>query len=320
MEKPSLPTVEKIRVGGSVEQAFIAMLMGAVREEKNKAFDIELISNWFPLTDLKTLTVLGSFAWTSKAAGKKWILRPHAHHTGWGWCSPADIARDYISVKYKDRRMRITTEQYRSCVELKRSPPLVAVPQVLPHAFYIDLTSAYWSILRVVGWDVDYNPDRWLMVQSDVDDFPYPHIKLARNSLVSSGIATDIRIWTGEKLVFKKTFNHFINNVLWACVQDVLNCIARDVLPFAAYINTDGYIVRAEYKDIVMDAIARWGLPCSIKYEGRAEIYNVGEYNIEGKNYVEPRTKKRVATVKIHHPDVAWLRKRFSIFAEKKQI
>lgn len=312
------PSVQ-VQEDDNPEQVYMALLMGELRKDKVKDMDIQFIKTWFPLTDLKSPTVLGSFAWTCRSLKKKWIMRPYAYHTGWAWCTPADIARDYLTIKYPDRR-RITSQQYRTCVSLKRTPPLMAIPQTLDDAVYLDLKSAYWSILRVVGWDVDYSPDRFMEVRSDVEDFPYPELKLARNSLVSSGVGGEIRIWTGEKLVFRKKYNQFQNDILWALVQDVLNSVAREILPFAVYINTDGYIVKREFLNDVMDIIHEWGLPCSVKYAGRCSVYNLGQYNIEGKNWVEPKGSCSKAVVKVHHPNIQWLKREFSAFARDRKL
>lgn len=301
----------------TVEQQLMLIDMNERRRELNDDMDINIIKNWFPLTELNYSTIIGGFAWTSVVAKKKWILQSKAENFGAGWVSPSDVARDYLNTKYGKKRRRVTTAQYQATCTEKRSQPLLAIPGYMPDAVYIDLKSAYWSILKVVGWDVDYHPGRFMAVKSSVKDFPFPDFKLARNCLVSMGLPSPMRVWTGEKLTFVKKYNPLQNLVLWSCVQDVLHGIASEIEPYARYINTDGYIVEKKNAATVQQIIGSWGLDSDVRFSGEAHIYAAGQYNIGSKTWIEPRSRFLKEFRKIDTVPLAWLKKRFSNFSTR---
>lgn len=275
--KPALRLPSKL----TVDQQMMLVHMLEHAEERAEGWTKHLIEDWFPVTRLTERTVLGSFVWTQSSSKVKWMLKRHAVDIGAGFCTPGDIARDYLAVKFGKRRPRISTPQYEDCVKIKRSAPLAALPGEYD-GIYMDLKSAYWSILKVTGWDVEYRPGRYLGVGQDVRDFPAGHIKLARNCLVSCGLPSQLRIWTGSDLAWVKTPNRFINLMLWALVQDVLNGIAYDMVHFAGavYVHTDGYIIPADREADAHNVAEAWGLPLGEKARGPTIVRGVGEYHI----------------------------------------
>lgn len=274
----------------------------------------------FPAITLFSVpVVLGMFAWSIPSYRVKLIKRKHAVNIGAGDCTPGDIARDYLALKYPNRRKRITTSQYKACITNRISAPLFCEPQTIEHACYVDIISAYWSIVRVVGWDVNYNPSRFLCVQSDNEDFPFPKIKLARNCLVSVGLSASLTLWTGETLITQRKPNQFANMTLYRLVMDVLNGIAYDAVQAGAcYAYTDGFITPIHRVQAVRDAISGWGLSSGIKREGESVVHAPAQYSFPNFRTRNEWTKRPIRTNKIADTDRDWLRWRFRTFAEER--
>lgn len=286
--------------------------------------------------DIRTLdypVTLGSYTYTAKTKHHKWLHASHARNYGGGYCTPGDMARDYLAIKYDGRRIRCTGEQARAAVDNRKSAPLYCQPQVLESAVYLDITSAYWQIVRAVGWNVDYNPGKFLNSKSRMDDFPYPNHKGARNCLVTVGLPSTITLWTGSELRHVKSGSKFTNFILYRLVMDVLNGIAREMVNHAgaAYVYTDGYIIASNRIAAADRIFAEWGLSYSIKHEGRATIIGSavyaftdnrsGSYATEGykQAIAVGRNLKPRAIDKIDDRDCRWLKERFADFGRKGQ-
>lgn len=283
-------------------------------EDMRKGWTVELTSIFPPITTFKDMVIIGGYTWTLPNRRHRIIKESDAwNFGGLGWLSPADIARDYLHVKYKNRRKRITTSQYDACVKNKPQAPIHSMPCKLPDAVYIDVHSAYWSIVRAVGWDVSYNPGKWLTCQSTVEDFPCPSIKAARNCLVSLGLPGGMTVWTGERLTVQKKSNPFINLVLWRLVQDVLNGIAWEMIGIGAvYVMTDGYIVSRDTLGLAIEIIEEWGLEWTIKHEGKCRVNAPATYEFPGYKTKVPDRVKPIAMTKVYDPGISWLKHRFS--------
>lgn len=301
--------------------SLVALQMMERYLEKSEGWSLELVDTWFPLAAYTDTLILGVFSRSNMSKHHKWLHTRRAIHMEYGVLSPAEMARIYLDVKYPDRKPRMTTKQYQEFWSKRRSPPLAVKPCKIDDAVYIDVKSAYWSITKIVGWDVDYSPSRFLGVKSSNTDFPYPEIKLARNSLVSVGLPGSVQIWHGGKVSVQKKGNKYINMVLWGLVQDVLNGIALDMIAAGAlYAHTDGFIIPANRIDAAASAIEAWGLDWSIKGQGRAEIRSVGEYTIDGLRGEFRRGTKPHAYWKIYDPDREWLRSRIRFFSERQKL
>lgn len=280
--------------------------------EKLSVYETILLDRWFPITSLDVPAVIGSFCITSKQAKKRWIIRPQAHDIGAGWCTPGDIARDYLKVKFPNYKPRITTAQYQEVIAKKRLTPVYCEP-FEGDLVYVDIVSAYWNILRTTGWKPEYSPGRYLSREYDVTDFPYHYIKMARNSLVTVGMTGSIQIYDGRgNLKFVKRPNPFVNTMLWATVCDVLNGVAHDaIVAGAKYVYTDGYICHWYDAKDVIEAVERWGLPAQIKWQGRGVVKAPGAYRI-GEHQSKPFELSRNRAVRAFNPvHVDWLRKKF---------
>lgn len=299
------------------QQSMYAMIYER-EKERFEGYKVHLLDRFFPLTRLKHSAVIGLFAWTSSELRQKWILKPHAVPNGGTWVTPGDLARDYLSEKFQNRRVRCTTAQYAACVQDRRNTPVYCKPCTLEDAVYIDIKSAYWSILKAVGWDVNYLPGRFIGVQSDVSDFPFPDNKMARNSLVSLGLTGGFNLWDGQRLKRLQKPNRFVNLVLYRLVCDVLNNVASDCIDSGAvYAFTDGFIVPRERLDYVIQDINDWGLEYTIKHEGACTVRAPAEYYFpQFSTKVLPR-KTPVFTDKVYSEHRTWLKLRFGNWSRR---
>ena len=303
----------------TIEQQFMLARMTEHSRKRMEGWTVNLINEWFPITRLDKPTILGSFAWTQTSTQTKWLMSANAVHNGASWVTPADLARDYLSLKFPDRKPRISTRQYQQVVSVKRFAPLAALPGDYD-AVYLDLLSAYWSILQVVGWDVEYSPGRYLATKTMVHDYPWSSVKLSRNCLVSVGLPGAMRLWTGEKLIFQKKPNKFINLMLFALVMDVLNGIAHDMIhnAGAVYVHTDGYIIPLERERDAYEVAKQWGLIVREKGRGQTKVFGVGDYIVGN---VETKVHRKVTgktTYKVKPVELEWLRKSFARLAGRQ--
>lgn len=301
----------------TLEQANMLTMMIEHTKERNEGWEILLVDMFPALTSIHVPTIIGLFSWSSRAVKKRLLLKSHAVDYGGGWCTPGDVARDYLALKFPKRRVRMTTSQYQKIVPNRAQTPVYCEPGDLENGVYIDIQHAYWSIVRTLGWDVNYNPGVFLSPQSDVADFPFPDLKMARNCLVSCGLSGMLRLWTGEKLIFQKKPNRFINLMLWKAAQDILHGVALDCIDAGAiYAYTDGFIAPQEKAAKVFAAIEAWGLTAGVKHDGLAHVRGPADYDFPGyRTKVRPRNKA-IKFSNLYEPGRDWLRWRVKKFAD----
>lgn len=290
------------------------IIMNEIAMERNAEWSIEIVNEFPQIREIKSPVMLGSFAWSSLVLRRKWMQEKQTTDLGGGHVTPADIARDYLTSRgHKTSRRRMTTNQYQKLVVHRKSAPLYAEPCEIENAVYVDLTSAYWSILRVVGWDLEYNPNRYLAVGQSVDDFPVPENKLARNCLVTVGVNGSMNMWTGEVFKSIKKPNPFSNMMLYGLVMDVLNGIAYDMVHYAGakYVHTDGYILPERNIDLAFEVAARWGLQCGTKLSGGGTIRGVSDYDIGTRKSGLRRTTLQRQHSNLQTIENGWLRSAF---------
>lgn len=293
--------------------------------ERNAKYDIHVLRKFFDIRRIDKPVILGSFSWSSQAIKTKWLSEPHVSNFGGGYVTPGDLARDYLALKYPNRRIRCTTAQWKECVGTKVEPPLYCNPCRLESASYLDLSGAFWQIVRNVGWDVGYLPGKFLISNSRMTDFPYSFHKMARNCLVSVGIPAPMRLWNGHAIEFIKKPSKFVNMILWRLVQDVLNSVAADMVDAGCvYVYTDGYILPDDKLRLGFEILESWGLDYKIKMYGQADIVTPANYAfwnpVDGfrstKVYQRRRYNKRRFVDKIYRGDRVWLRTQFKRFAD----
>lgn len=294
-------------------------LMAERRYQKLDGWHVETVKKFPPLAQLDTLTYLGSFAWTQPHSKIKYIKSPHIYNLGGGDSTPSDIARDYIACKFNGERQRCNSTQYKKLIRNKKHAPLYAEPVTGLRATYLDMKSAYWQILMLGGWDVEYSPNSFLSVRSSVLDFPCPHVKLARNNLVSMGLPSKGTLWHPENgLQRLRGSSTTINLVLWGFAMDVLHSIAYEMIERAGavYVNTDGYIVPRYMVDEAFAIADEWNITLVPKHNGMANVRGAGDYDIENKRSSRPRSNSRYHKY-IEPPNIKWLKSRWNHFSHR---
>lgn len=231
--------------------------------------------------------------------------------------SPTELTRDYLTSKYT-KPLRATGEQMRA-FEIERPWPYHAEAGIYPDMVYVDLKSAYWSIVQAVGWDVEYLPGGYLGVRSDMTDFPLPGHRASRNALVSVGKTSGAVMWTGSEYIKPNGGNRLKNLGLFSLVMDVLNGLAFDIMRLGAvYIHTDGYIIPASCLPAAYDVIESWGLVGRVKHEGDAVVYGVGSYSMGGHKTDRTTHTIHEQRTKITPHNSEWLKKSFRWAAERQ--
>lgn len=285
-------------------------------EKRNEKYIADVRVQFPRLTALNSMTWLGHYSWTNAEEKRRFLDEAVIVDSVTGFIqTPPEVSRDYLRVKYTEAR-RHTLAQYRAINE-PRSAPMYCKIGVYPDMAYVDIKAAYWTIIKIVGWDVDYHPGRWIGKRSENEDFPIPDNKLARNCLVTAGLMTPTHVWTGEKLKPFQGHNTLVNYDLWALAQDVLHALATIALKAGAvYVHTDGYIVPQHRTPALIEEISKWGLRAGVKGQGDCEIYAMGCYKIG--NFA---TKHKVHFKghdmdKVYRPDIAFLKPRISKLAK----
>jgi hypothetical protein len=290
-----------------------------LRRKKNEGQTVHLVDRFPKLTELTAMTFLGSFSWTCTATKERWILRKMAYDLGAGWMTPSDIARDYIEAKFGNKPLRCNTRQWQEVIRKRKHQPLYAKPCTLPTAYYLDMKSAYWQLLQLGGYDVDYMPSRYLSPRSDVYDFPVPSLKLARNCIVSMGLPSGVNVWLPESgFQRKKSKKASVNLILWGFIQDVLHGFASDMVTKAnaCYVNTDGYIVPQWAMPLAEEVADSWGLTLGLKEMGEAVIRGAGDYDIG--NHISSRVRITERPFKYIEPrEKEWLRKKVKFWSKR---
>lgn len=291
--------------------------IGAYISEKQAGRKIDVVPEFPLLPSLSGRVFLGSFSWYYVQQRRKDILRRFALQFPFGTCTPSELARSYIACNYpRQRALNVQTELFKQRI----SAPLYVSPHHYDSGYYVDIKSAYWQILQVVGWDADYYPGVWLAKGKPMDDFPFAENRLARNCLVTCGLPSEASVWDGDKQQFirVKTFNKQINLGIWKLVMDVLHCIAWDCIAAGAiYAHTDGYICSGERVVAVQNAIQEWGLTSTIKRQGVTDVYGVGSYTIDRFGTKNPHIKTNPYDG-LDLPEYnSWLKRRFQAHASR---
>lgn len=285
-------------------------------------FYIEDTASFFDFLNFPHPLYFGSTSWHSPTTKEKWVDARQALDIGLPAPMTApDLARAYVGLKFPNRRPRMNRDQYAACVDAEFGLPCYADPCALyDGAVYFDLTSAYWQIVRAVGWNVEYMPGSFIGAGESMTDFPFRWQKLTRNCLVSIGIGGKLQYWTGSKIEWKKPGNQYVNRLLWRLTCDVLNGVACDAVNAGArYVNVDGYICSGADSPKVAQAIEAWGLRYGVKYHGDSgAIRGVGSYMVGDYQSIPYRQSIRSGSYnKVYDPNVEWLRWRIKSFAEQ---
>lgn len=286
--------------------------------KRREGYSTFLVDRYPNLSKIPENVILGSFSWFMLNTRRRLISKAFVRYVDGQPCTPSDLARDYLEFKYP-QKLRTTKTQWLESRK-NRHHPIFALPCKIEDAVYIDLKSAYWSILQVLGWDVDYMPGLFLGVNSLMSDFPFGDDKLARNCLVTAGLTTESRMWIGKKgyISVKKRGNKKTNRVMWMCVQDVLNGIAAECIQAGCvYVHTDGYICSRRDFSRVTSVLQSWALRYNIKYQGECTVYGAGCYDMPGHDR-KGQYKSSISINTVYEPTrFEWFKKNFVKHAER---
>ncbi len=284
--------------------------------ERHETQDISVVDGFPLLVDVRENVMLGSFSWYWMQSKAKSVLRPFALQFGDVLTTPSELSRTYLELKYP--RQRATSEQI-TYFKQRRTAPLYAKPHEFEEGVYIDIRSAYWQILQIVGWDADYNPCKWLGRGQSMDDFGYADIKLSRNCLVTAGLPSDAMFWKGKENKFQNlaTHNRTSNLGIWALTMDILHGAAWDAIAAGAvYAHTDGYICDAQRVPAVLAALQTWGLEARVKKSGKCSVYGVGSYSFGDTATNTPKVKHDYDNLYLSK-NPAFLRNKVRFFSER---
>lgn len=261
-------------------------------EERRNRYELKVIAARPSPIGIEEATFIGDYSFTFTETKRRWIWHALQLRGVDIPQTPPEVARDYLYTVI-EKPLRATASQVEHFKQ-HRSHPLYADPGYMPEAVYVDLQSAYWTLVQVYGWDADYYPDKWIGQGRDMSDFPLPDHKLARNTLVSAGISNHTYLWKSGRIIEKPSGSKLRNLGLWALVQDTLHWIAATAVYHhgAKYVHTDGYIMEPREAEAFIDWLGDFGLPARVKQGPTdARIYAAGHYTIG--SHVAPDFMKR---------------------------
>lgn len=294
------------------------ILDGLIEKSQERAdkFTPVYLQNQPDVMTLGEIALLGSHSYCLSSSKKRIIWNTVALSDDTKE-TPSAVARDYLTIEYK-QGPRISKGQS-TVTSLIPPMPNVAKPQSFEHGVYIDIKSCYWSIMGIIGWNVDYFPGRWLSPGRPPENFPFPNHKVARNCLISTGrLGVVSRYIPNGKFDEIKIGNRLANTQLTRLISDVLNSIASQAVDAGAvYCNTDGFIAPdLKIAGKIIEIITDWGLVATVKGEGKGGVRSAGAYRTGSYKSMPYDVRKDSVPVSTLFPPPyrAWLQKRFSHF------
>jgi len=272
--------------------------------------------------DVKEPTIFGTYSVFRMTSGNRYIDRKQSIQIDGVKETPPALSRDYLYATYGHGQLA-RADQHKIIDGNKKTAPYWTIPCEFSDGLYVDIKSAYWSIMNCAGWDVDYNPPNWIGDGQPPRDFPWPDHKIARNSLVSAGASAPMVITHPDNTRTPLTSRNGLKNSQLIClISDVFHSIANFAVgQGAVYVNADGYILTDERAaDNVMNEIREWGLESSVRRRGAGRVYAVGVYQVGTyKSKVLSYRQQYVGCpplCNIYAPDYArWLKQSFSKLA-----
>lgn len=283
--------------------------------KRRETYKTSVIERFPPLATIKERTTLGMFSWTLQESKQRWIHELNCIDLLGYPQTRSEITRDYLSI-VNPRKLRAKGWQAENFTQ-HRAPPTFAKVGKWGDCTYVDLKSAYWSILGVTGWDVDYYPGKWILPGRVPYDFPLINDKIARICLVSAGLNAPTRIWTGSQVIVIRTQNSHLNLGVWSICQDLLHTLANIAERLGAvHIHTDGYIVPTSNAEYLINRIREFGLVARPKATGSTWIHAVGSYQC-GEHHTKNIVKAlKPITSTLYATDEKFIEKRFRYLAE----
>ncbi len=199
---------------------------------------------------------------------------------------PSDIAKGLLKVMQTEGKTHFSRETLDRLLSGDLYHPLFASPGRIEEAVYIDLSNAYFTIIKAY-FPCQYKRGAYLSI-------PYSRYiededvisKLAKVSTISvlRSMTYLLGRKNGNKMEFKivKKKNVMLNDVV-ALVYDYLHALGLMMVKRfgAIYVHTDGYIVEAKRVHEVAEFLNEyWIGKWKIKWEGIAEVKGAGGYKI----------------------------------------
>lgn len=267
-------------------------------------------------------TIVGSFSFCLQESRQRILKAPDCIPVDHVIETPSAIARDYAMFEYK-RGPRVKHSQIQTIRDGMRAAPNFTLPTVFDYGFYVDIKAAYWSIMNVVGWNVDYWPEKFLARGKPPYRFPFPEHKLARNCLASVGLCGELPIYYPAigQIVGTQTGNALANLSIMRVITDVLQSIAAQAIELGVvYCNTDGFIAPNEVVlDKLENLIREWSLESRVKMDGPGAVHSSGAFSIGNhkSGLVDLRNADAVTLGVKPVRYSAWLQKAFTFWAAK---
>ena len=317
---------------------------------RNATMTTRYVTRWPNIRSLPMPIILGSNSWFCPLTRSRIVYLPGAVEVAPGqWETPGTLARLYLQNAYgvtrPGYRYRMTNEQW-SIMDEWPAMPSYARPQEFSDGYYIDIRSAWFQILTVGGWNIDYRPGtqrpRWIMGGRPPHDWPWPAAKAARSALVSLSRKATLRRWIcpdcdghaapgcihqgtphfTSHATARGTRHPYFNPMLWRWVSDVLNSVASmalDAIPNLAYVNNDGYICPdAPSARALCDLLQRWRLMYRVKAQGPGWVVGRGSFQVgplQTKSKNRPHELDRIN--RLPYPD--WLQQRYAAMVPHRQ-
>ncbi len=308
---------------GATEEALDKIIQRVLR--RSEAWDTRVLAHFSNAWGTRGVrTVLGTFSHTyfdrhGEFNGEREIIAHSAIPVmPDGYETPSTLARDYLFTRYFRRRPRRFKAQEGALANAMM--PSYARPTTFEHGYYVDVIRAWWMVMLISGWDVEYYPNRWLSFGRPPFDFPFPAEKVARSSIVSvARPGSSVRVFDPKKIptiqgvtaaqiaddpilavLTEQRYNILRNEGVFALIADVLSALAheaqRTLGPELVYWYTDGAIVTsAEACARLIQLVRGWGLDATIKAEGLGWVAGRGSYRV-GEMASQVRMKPRSFT------------------------
>lgn len=301
-------------------------LINKVEEKHDKYNRVVFVKRLPPIHTIKEFTFIGKYSYTKKQSNERIVSTEDEIELRTGLTeSPPFIARTYLGMKYKTGP-KVSAMQAAAIMDGLRPVPNYARPVRFDHGFYIDIKSAWWEIINVVGWDVDYYPSKWLSDGTHPDDFPFSQNKIARSCLVTAGSMGGIPYIKPSSYEIKQlTIGNTLANIsIQRVISDVLNSIAAQAIAAGCvYVANDGFIAPNEnIAGRTIQIIQNWGLAAGIKGEGPGGVKSSGAYKT-GRYTSQPWTTRAGDVSGLDNvwkvPYIKWLEKEFSFWARERK-
>lgn len=268
------------------------------------------------LEDIKEKAVLGSFSITTQQT--KYVQEQNLIGIDGQFDTVPSVCRDWIDLSYGKSIPYADAETRAACaVSIASFKPQLARPGVYSDMAMVDLKSAYWSIIKVLGYTCTYRPNKSLSggERMGQDEWLFGANKTARAMLIATALKGGLWLWDGKGgIKYQAKPNYLQQDMLVACVYDVLHAIAAECKDLFVYYNVDGGIMHSSHVPIWEEACESWGIRTAIKAQGYALVRSIGSYSI-GRLETAGR-KARLKEFDNFKPRNEWLRVRFKKLAE----